>query len=246
MPNATFPADFTTEAGRAGRAVGMKKPSELWARWGFRAALANTALLAGYAVATVATFWAGPVSAWWGNDLTATPGSLYLAFGFALASLPLYLVMMAGVHASAPEGRRIATLIALAITTVFVAMLALVYSVQIAAVRPGILHGQADRVAALAYQSVPSAMFAADIYGYGFLGLAMLFAAPAFSGRGLERALRWSFIGSGLADLVGVAAFSFDLPGLLNAYLVAMSVGLFASTILLAVFFRRKMRTGSA
>ncbi|MGE5741582.1 MAG: hypothetical protein ACM32H_06035, partial [Candidatus Aminicenantes bacterium RBG_16_66_30] len=144
----------------------MNKPGELWARWGFRAAIANTALLAGYAIATAATFGAGPVSAWWGNDLAATPGSLYWAFGFALASLPLYLVMMAAVHAAAPEGKRIATLIALAITAVFAAMLALVYAVQIAAVRPGILHGQADRVAAFAYQSEHSAMFAADIYGY--------------------------------------------------------------------------------
>jgi hypothetical protein len=78
--------------------------------------------------------------------------------------------------------------------------------------------------------------------GWGwFLGLAMIFAAPIFSGGRLQRWLRWLSVGYGALGLVSAVAFLLASPLSVIGF-VAWGLILFIITVLLAVYFRRSGR----
>lgn len=207
---------------------------------GFWSALLVTVTGVGYGAAAAAAL-ATPATDWWGNNMSATPGALYVSFAFAFAGIPLMTLLMVCIHCHAPAARRVLTLAALVFTGVYAALLTVVYAVQLTVVRWGVLQGQTAGLELFAYQHTPSVMFAVDIYGYLFLGLATLLVAPVFSGRGLERAIRWSLGAHGLSDMAGVVGLTLEIGWLMDLYLYVMSASLLAAAVLLSIFFRRAM-----
>jgi hypothetical protein len=86
----------------------------------------------------------------------------------------------------------------------------------------------------------PSIAYALDLLAWdGFFGLAVLFAAPVFSGPGLERAVRVIMILTGAVCLIGlIGILSAGSQGL-GIAILGYSVGAPVVFVLLAVLFGR-------
>lgn len=114
-----------------------------------------------------------------------------------LLSAPALLIVMAAVHEYASADRRIFGVVALAFTVVFTGITSTVHFVELTASRQlgagGIVW--------------PSHAYAAELLAWDwFLGIALLFAAPVFSGTGSEAAVRrglWISGGLALAGTMG-------------------------------------------
>ena len=156
----------------------------------------------------------------WAASAVALIGLAYvvaLAFGFArvgleepvgdpvlavmealtLLSAVAILVTMAVIYLEAPAERKIFALLALAFTVLFAGTTSVVHFVELTALRQ---MGEGG----IAW---PSVGYAAELLAWdGFLGLALLAAAPVFTGGGAERRLRralWLCGGLTLLGTVG-------------------------------------------
>ena len=156
-----------------------------------------------------------------------------------LVLAPAMVALMAAVHAWSPQESKGLSLAALS----FTGMLAIItcgvhFMILTLSGQPGFAsHAVADAFLAFKW---PSVVYALDILGWDvFFALAMLFAAPVFNGKGINRAIRNCMIVSGvlaLAGLVGVALGDMTLrnigiAGYLGAFLVV-------DGLLLVVFLR--------
>lgn len=111
---------------------------------------------------------------------------------------------------------------------------------QLGVVRQRVAAGQLDGLDWFAAYEGHSAMFGLEILGWGwFLGLAMLIAAPVFSGGRLESWLRWLMVGYGVLGLISAAAFLVESP-LTAVGFAAWGLVLYIITGLLAVYFRNQ------
>ena len=114
-----------------------------------------------------------------------------------LLAAPALVVAMAAVREWAPPERRLTATAALAFAVIFAGITSVVHFVELTAVRQ--LGGGG--------MAWPSAPYAAELLAWDwFLGLALLFAAPAFQAdRGRERRVRRAFVASGALALAGTA-----------------------------------------
>lgn len=150
-----------------------------------------------------------------------------------LLSAPLIVVLLAAVHSWAPERRATHSLIALCFGVLMAGLTSSVHFVNLTAGR------QSGRLV-LVWPSVPYAveLLAWDV----FLGLALVFAAAVFIGRGRARAVRWGLGTSGALCLLGSVG---PLLGDMTVQRLGMAgygIGLPVSCFLLAGFFRQESR----
>lgn len=218
-------------------------------RLGFGAAVLTTVVTATFAIAGVATpARSGPFCATWGcvpapyTDVAAfVPGDyLWLIPGMLL--VPVFLVLVACVHDSVAEPRRIHTRVALAFATVYAVVIGVDYFTQFAVVMPSLEAGETDGLSLVTQYNPHGLFIAGEVLGYLAMSIALLSLAPAFAGRGVERALRWLFIG-GFILVVAMLAALWVLAGDLVAVEVSILsidwIVLVASGVLLAILFRR-------
>lgn len=141
---------------------------------------------------------------------------------------PAMVALMAAVHAWAPLESRTFSLIALSFTVMLATITCSVhFSILTLSGQLGFA-GDSSAGAQLAFRW-PSVVYALDILAWDvFFALAMLFAAAAFKGGGVHRAIRISMIVSGVlafAGLTGVALGDMairdiGIAGYLGAFLV--------------------------
>ena len=152
---------------------------------------------------------------------------------------PTMVALMAAVHAWAPDHQKVFSLTALCFTAMLATLTCSVHFLILALGRRSGLIDPAVTDAFLAFKW-PSVVYALDVLGWDFFfALAMLFAAPAFRGGGLNRAIRFSMIISGLlalAGLIGVPSGdmmlrNIGIAGYLGAFLVV-------DGLLLSLFLR--------
>lgn len=87
-----------------------------------------------------------------------------------------------------------------------------------------------------------SFLYSVDILGYSFMSVATLFAAMVFTGKGLERVVRWFLIANGL--LLPFIALQMYVHGLI--WIAALWAVTFpGSTWSLAILFRRAGTTSA-
>ena len=152
---------------------------------------------------------------------------------------PLMVVLMGAVHAWAPIEAKASTLLAVVFAGLLAGVTCSVHTVILLVGR----HAAASGVAGLpmffsfAWPSVP---YALDILAWDvFFALAVLFAAPAFSERGLASWIRALLIGSGALALAGLAGIATGDMGLRIIGVVGY-VGVFpVATVLMAILFHR-------
>jgi hypothetical protein len=159
---------------------------------------------------------------------------LSMALGFMVVCL--FVIFMAGIHYCAPADRKILTLTGVAFAIACASLLGINYYMQLTVARW-------NPLPMLAIENPHSAMWAIEVLGYGFMGLATLLPAFIFSKGKLERSIRWLFIinaALGIGGIIGYAVI--DNPLDLLPGLLAWDAAFPAMTLLLAIFFRRKMK----
>jgi hypothetical protein len=192
------------------------------------------------------------IPSWFLNPITPWHGIESYAAGFDFfqiaAMLPGFLVvlpflpMMAAIHYSSESDRRVFTLLGVAFAGISVAMLGFQYYSQITVVRYNLITGEQSALGLFVLGNPHSFFWPLEALGYGFMGLSTLFAAFAFTEGSLDRWIRALFITNGALGIGGIVAYPLEVT------VVAMLSGLAlwtlvfpASTILLAISFRRRM-----
>jgi hypothetical protein len=169
------------------------------------------------------------------------PTDPYLAILETLLVLlaPVMIVLMVSVHAYVPRGQRAFTRVALALTTVAAGLTCSIHFMQLTAVRRLAAQG-APGLAPVQFYPWPSPVFALDLLVWDlFLGLALLFAAPAFRGDRLHDVVRVGMRLSGglcVAGLLGPALGDLRLQYL---GILGHAGGFPAVCALLGILFRK-------
>ncbi len=153
---------------------------------------------------------------------------------FALA----VIVLMVSLHYYLPEDKRIYSLIAIALTIIYVTIISINAYLQLFVVRLNLLQGQLEGLAILAMPNTRSVFFALEAIGYGFLSAAGLAISPVFTGGRLAQWIRGLFIVNGVLGIYGVVIAPFDRPMLIMAGLGGWMLLFPISMVLMCLFFR--------
>jgi hypothetical protein len=199
----------------------------LTSRIGFWSAVFSFVFAMGYIVFQ-AVQWAGLTPPPW-HLITLTFPSFWLALSF--------VILMISVYHYASDERKIWGHIAVAFAIMYATLNAAVYFLQMTVVVPFMLNGQVEEVAFITL-STGTFVYGLDVLGYSLMSLATLFAAPVFTGGGLERSIRWSLVANGL--LTPALLLQQNFPTFAIAALWAITFPV--ATALLAVLFKRKMK----
>ena len=154
---------------------------------------------------------------------------------------PTVIVLMACIHYITPESKRVFTLIGIAFSCVYTAIICTNYFLQLYVVRLNLLSGTLEGIALLAVPNFHSIFFALETIGYAFLSLATLFVSPVFRGGKLENWIRSLFIVGGVVGIFGAIAAPFDRPYLIFAGLGLWCFAFPLSTILLSIYFKKAL-----
>jgi len=166
---------------------------------------------------------------------------LYPAFLLA----PAFVVLMACIHRSAKEDKKIFSQIGLSFALIYAAIITVVYFTQWTVVLPSILSKETDGLA-LFTQYDPHGFFVAlESLAYLTLNAALLAIVPIFSGGKLGLGLRWLFAVSFFAVVGSFAGLSLLQDNIVVFEVVIIAIDstvLLATGILLGVLFRRSTR----
>ncbi len=166
----------------------------------------------------------------------ATQADVFLT-GFSV------LIIFLTLHELTDPARQIVTRIASSLALALMVLSCMAYYIQIVSVHQTIVTG-GDLVglAQFAESNFFSPMMAVLQLCWTLLyGLITLVVAPLFSGRGLERWIRWAFIVNGVVGVVVGILYTFGLYGALPISILGLVATSFAYPML-AVLFRRAAR----
>lgn len=217
-----------------------KTVSSTVCRLGFWSAVFAALFAIIYSIAQIAE-WLGLLGSAGGPESMSTPFGLILLLTPSLFLGTAFAVLMVSVHYYAPENRKIWSHLGVVFATIYAVLISMNYYVQLTFILPHLIEGNTESVQVQPFLFVPfdSFLYSVDVLGYSFMSLATLFAAFVFTGKGLERTVRWFMIANGLIlpflalqiyynPLIWIAAFwAITFPG---------------STISLALLFRRTAR----
>lgn len=166
-----------------------------------------------------------------------------LIYGFSLGIVVPFILMMVALHCFVPEDKKLWSQAALVFTIIYAVFVTANYVVQLATVIP--VSPEVDAGALRVLSQTPHSLFwDFDAIGYIAMGLAMLFAAPVFARRGLQRRVKLGLLANALATpLIAIVYFH---PGFSNRiFFLAFPWGITAplSMLLLASFFRKAPRS---
>jgi hypothetical protein len=169
------------------------------------------------------------------------PGDyLWLVPGILL--VPTFVVLMACIHAYAPESKKLYSRIGQSFALIYAVVILVDYFVQLTVVAPSLQAGETDGLSLFTQYDPHGLFIALESLGYSMLTFALLFAAPVFTGGPVERLTRWLFgLSSVLAVVafVGLALLGHDLVAFEVTVLMITWIVLIASGALLSVVFRR-------
>jgi hypothetical protein len=167
-------------------------------------------------------------------------------FLFAFLMMIGFPAMHVAMWVASPRAAKPQALLALVMAAVFAALISFNYIAQTAIVPNAVKSGGASTIALLTMANPASICWSIEMFGYGFLGVASIFAAPSFRGSPAGKAASALLLANGVTSLASAALTSYDLgwafttPGFLgfvvwNALVVAM-----VAVIMLS--FRRRLR----
>ncbi|MGZ4894704.1 MAG: hypothetical protein ACXV5N_12220 [Halobacteriota archaeon] len=121
----------------------------------------------------------------------------------ALVLPPMFVIFMLCIHEYAPSDRKILGKVGSALAIVSATILGIHYYVQLTVVRQGLLNNQTAGLWLFAAPNPYSFFWSFAALGYGFMGIAVLVAAPIFKEKA-ENNLRLLFAANGA---VGIGMF---------------------------------------
>jgi hypothetical protein len=113
---------------------------------------------------------------------------------------PTFAIMMFCIHNFAAPERKILSQIALAFAVVCTGILSLHYYIQLPVVQQGLLNNQTNGLWLLATPNPNSLFWTFAALGYGFMGFALLFAAPIFKEK-TQRKIKLLFVANGIVGI---------------------------------------------
>lgn len=180
-----------------------------------------------------------PPTEWYGKGGYPVCQYLYLSsLGDAFLMAPLMIVIFLSIYFVAPDSKKYQSLLAVIFTSIFVALVCINYYIQLTSVRENILSGDTSSVNMFIHQNTNSAMFAFDVLGYLFLGIASFLVAPVFKSSKLERWIKILFNSYGLISVIGVIGHLIGNQFILSFYGAIMSLILFILGFFLCQFFK--------
>lgn len=207
---------------------------------GFTAAVAATVLSITYVVGQLME-WLGWLGSQGGSGSMSTPLGLAVLLTPSLLLGPSFLVLTVGIHRATRPERRVWSHAAVAFATAYAVLTGTVYFVQLTLVAPRMAGGELAGLEPFLFVPFDSFLYAVDILGYSLMSLATLFAAPAFTGAGIERTVRWLLRANGL--LLPFIALQMYVHSLL--WIAALWAVTFpGATWALAVYFHRASTPG--
>ncbi len=212
---------------------------------GFWSAVLVTIFNVVSSILMIPSWFLNPITPWQGIEPYAASFDFFqiasMLPGF-LVVLP-FLPMMAAIHYSSQSDRRVFTLLGVAFAGIAVAMLGFQYYSQITVVQYNLTTGDQSALGLFVLGNPHSFFWPLEALGYGFMGLSTLFAAFAFTGGSPERWIRALFIANGALGIGGIVAYPLEVTVIAVLSGLALWTLVFpASTILLAISFRRRMR----
>lgn len=158
----------------------------------------------------------------------------------------LFVVLLVVIHHSAADNRKVFSQIGLSFGLIGAAALIVDYFVQVSVIQPSLENGETDGIALLTQFNSHGVFIALEEVGYLMMSLAFLCIAPVFAGGGLERAIRWIYIGGFVLVVIALLIVSI-MYGIEREYRFEIAVitldwgTLIITGPLLAVLFRRGM-----
>lgn len=120
-----------------------------------------------------------------------------LIYSFSLCITIPFLLLFLALYHSIPIEKKIWSHAALLFSVVYVVFVTANYIVQLATVIPANLRGEGAEIKLL-FQTPHSLFWDFDAIGYIFMGLATAIAIPIFSGKGIEKWVKYIFIAHAL------------------------------------------------
>jgi hypothetical protein len=209
---------------------------------GFWSAALATLFSLVYVVAQLAE-WLGWLGSHGGAESSSTPLGLAVLLTPSLFLGSSFLVLVVSINQLASPDRKIWSHAAVAFGTAYAVLISTVYFVQLTLVAPRLASGRTEGIEMFLFVPFDSYLYAVDILGYSFMSVATLFAARVFTGKGLERIVRWFLTANGLL-LPFLALQMYFHPLIWIASLWAITFP--GSTWSLAVLFRRAATTNGS
>ena len=216
----------------------LTRPAPSTSAAGFWSAALATVFSLTYVLFQLAE-WAGWLGSAGGPESMSTPLGIVLLLTPSLLLGPAFLVLLVSIDQIAPPEKKVWSQAAVAFGTVYMVLIGMNYFVQLTLVGPRLVEGRTAGIEPFLFVPFDSFLYAVDILGYSFMSVAALFAAPVFSGGGLERVARRFLIATGL-----VLPF---LVGQMYVHALIWPAALWAvafpgATWTLALLFRRGVR----
>lgn len=193
----------------------------------------------------IPSWFQNPIIPWRGIESYASTFDFFqiasMIPGF-LVVLP-FLPMMAAIHYCSSLDRKVFSMLGVAFAGISVTMLGFQYYSQFTVVRYNLVSGEQQALGLFVLGNPHSFFWPLEALGYGFMGLSTLFAGFVFSEGSLERWIRVLFLANGLLGIGGIVAYPLEVTTV--AVLSGLALWCFvfpASTILLAINFRRRLR----
>ena len=210
-------------------------------RTGFWSALLSALLAFGWFAGMIVQTILSPPQPWSGVEPFAASFHAIQMLNL-IPSLPLastFLVLMVCVYLYAPEQKRLWGLLGLVFTVIYAVMASINYLIQLLVVRQSIAAGETEGLGLFIHAN-PHSVFWALATSYGYMSLAMLFAAGVFPAHGLGGWVRRLFLLVGVTAPLQFIGVIFELGLAVGAPAgLIWSLATPAACILLAILFKR-------
>lgn len=203
--------------------------------WG---ASASALLSLAYIVAQLFE-WLGMLGSAGGPNASSTPFGIAVLLVPSLLLGPAFIVTLSALCLAVPRERRAFAVAGLALGTIYAALTALVYSVQLTFVAPRLAAGDVEEIALLLFVPYESFLFAVDLWGYSLMSAATLIAAFAVPDRPARIAL---IVNGAVLPFLALQMFFPLLIWPASAWAVTFPAGM----LLLVRYFRRQPVTPPA
>jgi hypothetical protein len=140
-----------------------------------------------------------------------------LPFVPSLILAPVFVIFMLCIYHYTAEDKKLLGQLAFSFAVICAAILSLHYYIQLTVVQQGILSGETTGLWQFVTPNPYSFFWTFAALGYGFMGFALLSAAPIFTEK-TDRSIKWLFIANGS---IGVAFLAGNALGVFWANILA-------------------------
>ena len=168
---------------------------------------------------------------------------VWLYPGILLA--PVFVVLMACIHAYAPHGKKVFSRTGLSFAVLYAAVILMDYFIQLTVVVPSLRSGETAGLSLLTQYNPHGIFITFEALGYLMMSTALLFVAPVFAGGRIELVIRWLFVVGFVLTLLAFVTLplaGYDIVAFEVTVLTIDWAVLIVSGALLSFVFRRAGR----